>query len=134
MANDSTHVGILMDRSARGLAAAADLLEECPKVRERMEKWRSSNAAYFVFITEQESRRIGSVTAEDTNALLFNVLPDLFESVLTPLASPIFAVAVGDAEFQTINQRVEQLTADILKRLKKRRAQQVIAVCELPAA
>ena len=44
-----------MDRSAKGLRTADDLVEECPQVEERMAARQASDDAFFLFVMEQSS-------------------------------------------------------------------------------
>jgi hypothetical protein len=106
-----THNLIIIDRSAKGLEAADELLENCPQVNERLAKWRASGEGFFVFILEQESGRIGSMTARDFNQLLSDTLPKLFETILMPPAVPGFGVAADETICWAIYQTVEQLRA-----------------------
>ena len=105
----ATHVVIIVDRSAKGLRAADDLLNECPQVNERMAAWRSSDDALFLFIMEQSSGRIGSMTARDLDDMLQGVLPRLFDTALAPPATPSVAIVADGPALQRINGRVEYL-------------------------
>jgi hypothetical protein len=106
-----THTLLIMDRSAKGLEAADELLENCPQADERLSSWRASGDGFFVFILEQESGRIGSMSAEDLDQLLSDTLPNLFETVLMPPANPGFGVAADETICWAIYQTVEQLRA-----------------------
>lgn len=105
----ATHVVIIVDRSAKGLQAADDLLKECPQVEERMAAWRASDDAFFLFIMEQSSGRIGSVRARDIDNMLQGVLPRLFDTALAPPAAPSIAIVADGPAFQRINGRIEHL-------------------------
>jgi len=105
----ATHEVMIMDRSEQGLLAADDLLAVCPQVNARMGAWRASGEAFFLFIMEQESGRIGSVTAQDLDGLLSKTLPELFEFALMPPVVPNFVVAAREPARQRINQQIEQL-------------------------
>lgn len=104
-----THNLIIMDRSAKGLEAADELLENCPQASERLSKWLASGDGFFVFILEQQSGRIGSMTARDLDQLLSDTLPKLFETILMPPAVPGFGVAADETTCWAIYQTVEQL-------------------------
>jgi hypothetical protein len=106
-----THNLIIIDRSAKGLEAADELLENCPQVDDRLSKWRASGDGFFVFILEQQSGRIGSMNAEDLDQLLSDTLPKLFETILMPPAVPGFGVAADETFCWAIYQTVEQLRA-----------------------
>lgn len=66
----AAHVVIIAHRSPKAQRAADDLLKECPQVEERIAAWRASDGAFFLFIMEQGSGRIGSVVAGDGDDLL----------------------------------------------------------------
>jgi len=106
-----THNLIIMDRSAKGLEAADELLENCPQANERLSKWRASGDGFFVFILEQQNGRIGSMTARDLDQLLSDTLPKLFETILMPPAVPGFGVAADETFCWAIYQTLEQLKA-----------------------
>jgi hypothetical protein len=106
-----THTLLIMDRSAKGLEAADELLENCPQVNERLSKWRTTTDAFFVFILEQDSGRVGTMTARDLDQLLSDTLPKLFETILMAPAVPGCGVAADDAICWAIYQTVEELRA-----------------------
>jgi hypothetical protein len=106
-----THNLIIMDRSAKGLEAAKELLENCPQLNEQLSKWRVSCDGFFVFILEQQSGRVGTMTARDLDQLLTDTLPKLFETILMPPAVPGFGVAADETVCWAIYQTVEQLRA-----------------------
>ena len=107
----ATHEVMIVDRSEQGLLAADDLLAVCPQVNARMGAWRASGEAFFLFIMEQESGRIGSVAAQDLEGLLSKILPELFEFALMPPAMPNFVVAASEPARQRIDQQIEHLAA-----------------------
>ena len=106
-----THTLLIMDRSAKGLAAANELLGNCPQANERLFSWRASGDGFFVFFLDQDSGRIGSMTARDLDQLLSDTLPKLFETILMPPAVPGFGVAADETICWAIYQTVEELRA-----------------------
>lgn len=104
-----THNSIIVDRSTAGMVAVASILELCPMADDRISAWHNSIDGYLVFILENKSGRIGSITAMDLQHLFSDILPVLFADYLMPPANAAFDIFVDEADAKRIHDRVDQL-------------------------
>jgi hypothetical protein len=104
-----THNSIIADRSRAGMVAIASILEICPMADERISAWHNSVDGYFVFILENKSGRVGSITASDLDHLFTEILPELFADHLMPPSNAVFDIFVDEADAKKIQNRVDQL-------------------------
>jgi hypothetical protein len=109
MSATATHNLIIADRSDDGMHAVATILEICPTVDGSIGAWHNSLDRFFLFILEQKSGRIGSVTAKDLEHLLVGVLPELYSDLLKPPANVAFDIFVEEPDLGAIDDRIAQL-------------------------
>jgi hypothetical protein len=109
MSATATHNLIIADRSDDGMHAVATILEICPTVDGSIGAWHNSLDRFFLFILEQKSGRIGSVTAKDLEHLLVGVLPELYSDLLKPPANVAFDIFVEEPDVGAIDDRIAQL-------------------------
>lgn len=91
------------------MLAVASILEICPMADERISAWHDSVDGFFLFILENKSGRIGSITATDLVHLSSQILPALFAGHLMPPANAAFDIFVDAADAQAIHDCVDQL-------------------------
>jgi hypothetical protein len=87
------------------MAALSRILEIAPVADERIAPWRASADRFFVFIFEDESGRIGSVSAQHLDILLTKI-EELFDKHLLPPANPAFDIYVAAPENKTIHDHI----------------------------
>ena len=104
-----THNMIIADRSEAGMFAVATVLDICPEVNDRVSAWRDSTDRFFLFLVEQKSCRIGSLTARDLKQLLAEALPKLYLDLLKPPANVAFDIFVEEPDDGAIEDRIAQL-------------------------
>lgn len=104
-----THNMIVADRSEAGMFAVATILDICPAANDCISAWHSSTDRFFLFLVEQKSCRIGSLTARDLEQLLAEALPEIYLDLLKPPANVAFNLFVEEPDDGAIEDRIAQL-------------------------
>jgi hypothetical protein len=104
-----THNMIIADRSEAGMFAVATILDICPEADGRISAWHNSTDRFFLFLVEQKTCRIGSLTVRDLAQLLAEALPDLYQNHFKLPANVAFNVFVEGPDDGAIEDRIAQL-------------------------
>lgn len=116
----TTHNMITADRTQSGMIAVASILEICPVADGHISSLQGSNDAFFIFIAEHASNRIGALTAVSLVHLLNGVLPKMLEKLLKPAANSEFDIFVDELIARNIHDRIAQLQIGVAREQGKR--------------
>jgi hypothetical protein len=108
MSKKVTHRLTICDRAAAGMAAVNRILEIAPVADGRIAPWRASADRFFVFVFEDESGRIGSVSAQHLDILLSKI-EELFDTYLLPPANLAFDIYVAAPDNKAIHDHAAKL-------------------------
>lgn len=94
--------------SGRGNGGREPDLEITPVADGRIAPWRASADRFFVFVFEDESGRIGSVSAQHLDILLSKI-EELFDTHLLPPANLAFDIYVAAPDNKAIHDHAAKL-------------------------
>jgi len=102
-------LGVVLDRTEAGLAAADMMRSRFPEAADILDGWEDSDDGYFVYVRDKFEIELVARSVPDLRSLLDEVLPSLFEHELAAEVYCDLVPAVDRSVLSEVERRLEEL-------------------------